>query len=140
MCIVDRLDAERDVQPNLDLEAVNDNDYPLHPESLVEMKEFFLPSLAIIKGTMRRLDTLTDEVADIALTNRGVYEGPYGGRTLAQELGHRLGDAFDIWGGDGPGQGFPKRLLGVVSESQAALYGAQTYLRLQQADQTTLPK
>jgi len=129
---VERLDAERVVQPSLGLEAIND--WPLHPEGLQEAKEFFLPSLAVLKGAMRRLDSITSDVAEVALRSRGVYEGPYG-RKLADKLGNRLGNAFEIWGGSGPGEGFPRGLLGDASEEQAAEYGAQTYKRFQQADQ-----
>jgi hypothetical protein len=135
---VERLDAEREVHPNLDLEAVND--YPLHPEGLEEAKQFFLPSLAVIKSSMRRIEGITSDVADIALTNRGVYDGPYSRRTLADVLGHKLGDAFELWGGNGPGESFPRGLLGDVSQRRAAQFGAQTYLRFQQADQLASAK
>ena len=127
---LERLEKEREVQPNLDLIEIG-SEY-MRGEKLEKTHQFFLPSLAILKASMRSIEVVTSQIAETALTNQGVS----GSFTLADVLGRHMESAFDIYDREnGPGNSLPSGLLGTISQSQAYQFGAQTHLRFEQADQ-----
>jgi len=131
---LERLEAEHEVEPNLDFVAISDKS--INPKRLERLQEFFLPSLAVLKAAMGSIDALTADITDTALTNLGVT----GFSDLGTVMGTRLAEAFHMYRSHGGGNELPRGLLGTISKGQAQQFGAQTHLRFQKADELETAK
>jgi hypothetical protein len=120
---LERLEAEYAIEPNLDLEAIGGEF--VTPQKLEKQQEFFLPSLAIIKASMRSIDDVTTQIADTALNDRGVTRY----NNLGDEFGRHLAGAFNIYSTNATANQLPTGLLGTVNREQRYRFGTQTHLR-----------